>query len=93
MLRFTLLRVGMALPTLLIVAFSDRVVSGWASTAGLVALVGGIQLFTIGVLGEYVGRIFLKSTDRPPFVVSETTDSTTPRTEADAPSLESPAAR
>jgi dolichol-phosphate mannosyltransferase len=51
--------------------YSLRVVSGWASTAGLVALVGGIQLFTIGVLGEYVGRIFLRTTDRPQFVVAE----------------------
>ena len=54
--------------------FSNRVVSGWASTAGLVAFVGGIQLFTIGVMGEYVGRIFLRTTDRPQFVVSESTD-------------------
>jgi glycosyltransferase involved in cell wall biosynthesis len=52
-------------------AFSSRVISGWASTAGLVALVGGIQLFTIGVLGEYVGRIFLRATDRPQFVVAD----------------------
>ena len=52
--------------------FSNRVVSGWASTAGLVSLVGGIQLFTIGVLGEYVGRIFLRTTDRPQFIVAET---------------------
>jgi glycosyltransferase involved in cell wall biosynthesis len=51
--------------------YSLRVVSGWASTAGLVALVGGIQLFTIGVLGEYVGRIFLRTTDRPQFVIAE----------------------
>jgi dolichol-phosphate mannosyltransferase len=53
--------------------FSDRAVAGWASTAGLVALVGGIQLFTIGVLGEYVGRIFLRTTDRPQFVIAEET--------------------
>ena len=53
--------------------YSNRAVSGWASTAGLVALVGGIQLFTIGVLGEYVGRIFLRSTDRPQFVIAEST--------------------
>jgi dolichol-phosphate mannosyltransferase len=51
--------------------YSSRVVAGWASTAGLVALVGGIQLFTIGVLGEYVGRIFLRTTDRPQFVIAE----------------------
>ena len=53
--------------------YSNRVVSGWASTAGLVALGGGIQLFTIGVLGEYIGRIFLRTTDRPQFVVGEST--------------------
>lgn len=53
--------------------FSSRAVSGWASTAGLVALVGGIQLFTIGVLGEYVGRIFLRTTERPQFVIAEKT--------------------
>jgi polyisoprenyl-phosphate glycosyltransferase len=52
---------------------SSQVISGWASIAGLVALVGGIQLFTIGVLGEYVGRIFLRTTDRPQFVVAERT--------------------
>jgi glycosyltransferase involved in cell wall biosynthesis len=51
--------------------YSSRVVSGWASVASLVALVGGIQLFTIGVLGEYVGRIFLRTVDRPLFVVAE----------------------
>jgi glycosyltransferase involved in cell wall biosynthesis len=55
----------------LVFFLSSRVVSGWASTAGLVALVGGIQLFTMGVLGEYVGRIFLRTTDRPQFIVAE----------------------
>jgi dolichol-phosphate mannosyltransferase len=50
---------------------SSRVVSGWASIAGLVAMLGGIQLFTIGVLGEYVGRIFMRTMDRPQFVIEE----------------------
>jgi dolichol-phosphate mannosyltransferase len=58
---------------LMVWLWSDRVVSGWASTAGLVALIGGIQLLTIGVLGEYVGRVFLRTTDRPEFVVAEST--------------------
>lgn len=58
---------------LLMLVTSNRVVPGWASTAGLIALIGGIQLFTIGVLGEYVGRIFLRTTDRPQFVVAEST--------------------
>ena len=50
---------------------SDTVVAGWASTAGLLALLGGIQLLTLGILGEYVGRIFMASLERPPFVVRE----------------------
>lgn len=52
---------------------SGAVVPGWASTAGLLSLLGGIQLLTLGVLGEYVGRLFLSSLQRPPFVISEKT--------------------
>jgi polyisoprenyl-phosphate glycosyltransferase len=48
-----------------------RVVPGWASMAGLLSLLGGVQLFTIGVLGEYLGRLFLSNLNRPHFVVSE----------------------
>ena len=49
----------------------DSVVPGWASTAGLLAFLGGIQLLTLGILGEYVGRIFTAHLDRPPFVIRE----------------------
>jgi polyisoprenyl-phosphate glycosyltransferase len=50
---------------------AGRAVPGWASTAGLLALLGGLQLLTMGVLGEYIGRIFLASQSRPHFVVRE----------------------
>ena len=50
---------------------SDEVVPGWASTAGLLALLGGIQLLTLGILGEYVGRLFVANQERPPFVIRE----------------------
>ena len=50
---------------------SDAVVPGWASTAGLLALLGGIQLLTLGILGEYVGRVFVANLERPPFVIRE----------------------
>ncbi len=53
---------------------SDEVVPGWASTAGLLALLGGIQLLTLGILGEYVGRLFVANQDRPPFVIREQFD-------------------
>lgn len=50
---------------------SREVVPGWASTAGLLAFLGGVQLLTLGVLGEYVGRLFIANVGRPPFVVGE----------------------
>jgi glycosyltransferase involved in cell wall biosynthesis len=44
---------------------------GWASVMGLLSLLGGIQLVTIGVLGEYLGRIFVANLNRPHFVIRE----------------------
>ncbi|HWL95086.1 MAG TPA: glycosyltransferase family 2 protein [Phycisphaerae bacterium] len=52
--------------------FSPAAVSGWASTAGLVALLGGVQLICIGLLGEYLGRLFNASLARPSYVIAET---------------------
>jgi dolichol-phosphate mannosyltransferase len=56
---------------LFVFLFSSRVIPGWASVAGLLALLGGIQLLMIGVLGEYLGKLFLSNLNRPPFVVRE----------------------
>jgi dolichol-phosphate mannosyltransferase len=50
---------------------SRGIVPGWASVMGLMSLLGGIQLIMIGVLGEYVGRMFIGQLNRPPFVVLE----------------------
>jgi dolichol-phosphate mannosyltransferase len=44
---------------------------GWASLASIVLVVGGLQLLFLGVLGEYVGRIYMESKHRPLFVVRE----------------------
>ena len=49
---------------------SAAVVPGWASVMGLLSLLGGIQLVTIGVVGEYLGRIFVAQLNRPHFVVT-----------------------
>jgi glycosyltransferase involved in cell wall biosynthesis len=54
-----------------IVWSAGRGVPGWASVAGLLSLFGGLQLLTIGVLGEYLGRLFLANLGRPHFVVQE----------------------
>ena len=44
---------------------------GWASLIVTLLMVSGIQLFAIGMIGEYLGRLFLKDNGRPQFVVRE----------------------
>ncbi len=48
-------------------------VTGWTSNLIAVALLGGIQLISLGVIGEYVGKIFLEVKQRPRFIISERT--------------------
>lgn len=47
------------------------VVQGWASTIITLIFFGGIQLFTIGILGEYIGSIFDEVKKRPEYIISE----------------------
>lgn len=49
-------------------------VSGWASTVSIVCFLGGIQLLSIGIIGEYVGKIYLESKARPRYLISEETE-------------------
>ena len=58
---------------------------GWASTVGMLSLLGGIQLLTIGVIGEYLGRLFLSNLNRPAFVISERTRPISERVPAGQP--------
>lgn len=48
--------------------------AGWASLAAILLLLGGIQTFCIGMLGEYLGRTYLKLNRLPQFSVRDTTD-------------------
>ena len=45
--------------------------AGWASVIVSLFFIGGIQLFALGMIGEYLGRLFLKDNGRPQFVVRE----------------------
>ncbi|PKM63322.1 MAG: glycosyltransferase [Firmicutes bacterium HGW-Firmicutes-21] len=45
---------------------------GWASTVCIILFVGGVQLFTIGILGQYLSRTYLETKKRPIYLVAET---------------------
>ena len=51
-----------------------KTVAGWASTVCIVFFMGGIQLLAIGVIGEYIGKIYLEVKSRPRYIISERTD-------------------
>lgn len=48
---------------------SGDTVPGWTSIAALILFIGGIQLFMLGVIGEYLGRMYLESKRRPLFTI------------------------
>src|SRR5207244_4352653 len=48
----------------------DKVIQGWTSVMVVMLFLGGVQLVSIGVMGEYVGRIFRQTKGRPLYVVA-----------------------
>jgi polyisoprenyl-phosphate glycosyltransferase len=51
--------------------FTDKSIEGWTSVFFMVAFIGGVQLIMIGILGEYIGNIFIESKKRPHYIISE----------------------
>ncbi len=56
-------------------ALIGKTVAGWASTVCIVCFMGGIQLLCLGVIGEYIGKIYLETKRRPRYIISERTNS------------------
>ena len=50
-----------------------HVVVGWASLVCAICFMGGIQLICLGVLGEYIGKIYMEVKHRPRYIISERT--------------------
>ena len=48
-----------------------RVVTGWTSTIIIIVFFGGVQLLTIGVLGQYIGSLFDEAKNRPDYIIDE----------------------
>lgn len=52
---------------------TGNVVPGWSSTVSLTCFLGGIQLISLGVIGEYIGKIYLEVKERPRYIISKKT--------------------
>jgi len=58
--------------TLIIFFLVEGVVLGWSSIMAAISILGAAQLFVLGVLGEYIGRILRETRRRPSYIVAET---------------------
>ena len=57
----------------LITALTGHSVSGWASMTCIICFVSGVQLICLGIIGEYIGKIYMESKQRPRYIISERT--------------------
>ena len=46
-------------------------VAGWPSLVSIILMIGGIQLFCLGIVGKYIGKIYLETKHRPLYVIKE----------------------
>ena len=58
----------------LITAICGKAVPGWASMTCIVCFVSGVQLVCLGIIGEYIGKIYLETKERPRYIISERTE-------------------
>lgn len=58
----------------LISYFTGNAIVGWASSMIASCFIGGIQLVSLGVIGEYVGKIYMETKKRPRYIISERTE-------------------
>jgi glycosyltransferase involved in cell wall biosynthesis len=53
--------------------FLHNTIIGWSSTVSIICFIGGIQLISLGIIGEYIGKIYMETKARPRYIISERT--------------------
>lgn len=54
--------------------FLGKAVEGWASIVSFITFIGGIQLICTGIIGEYIGKIYMEVKHRPRYIISDRTE-------------------
>jgi hypothetical protein len=67
----SMLSLGMMLWVLWVKLFTTAALPGWASSVIPIYFLGGIQLLSIGVLGEYVAKLYFEAKRRPRYFIEE----------------------
>ena len=57
---------------LVVFLFTDNALPGWTSILMSVLLIGGLNLLMLGIIGEYLGKLFIENKKRPNYIISET---------------------
>ena len=62
----------LALIYTIIIKISGLTIVGWSSLTISIWMLGGIQLLSLGIIGEYIGKIYLESKNRPLYHIEKT---------------------
>jgi hypothetical protein len=65
----SLFALAVSIWVLVVALTKPSAVPGWASTVLPITFIGGVQILSIGVLGEYIGKIYMETKRRPRFIV------------------------
>lgn len=71
-IAFSILGLAGIIWALISFAMGSNVI-GWASTVCIICLLGGVQLLALGVIGEYIGKIYLETKGRPRYIIEKRT--------------------
>ncbi len=68
----SLLSVTYMIYAIYISIFTDKAIAGWASVIVSILFIGGLQLLILGIIGEYLGKLYIENKRRPNYVIDET---------------------
>jgi dolichol-phosphate mannosyltransferase len=68
----SILSVTYMIYALYISVFTERAIQGWTSVIVSILFIGGLQLLILGIMGEYLGKLYIENKKRPNYIIDET---------------------